>query len=225
MNKNIVIFKGSNDGISIILDENATFKDIEVALLEKVKNAKSFFKDANICINFKGKNLSECEESKLLEIICKESGLDISFVNSSKIKNKEEPVVSSSLNDNIQQNNFIQQNFTLDNNTNFTHFHKGSLRSGQKISFAGSVVIIGDVNPGGEIIAEGNVIVLGKLKGVVHAGCTGNKNCYISALYMMPTQLIIGDCLVYFPTDTKRDIVPEYAYVKDNQIFVEQLIK
>lgn len=223
MNKNIVIFKGVQDGILIILNKDAPFEEIEVVLLEKVKNAKSFFEDANISINFKGRDLSEDEENKLLEIICKESGLDISFVNN--IKKDDDELASSTNSNNVIDQNFIPQNYLLDTKNNFTHFHKGSLRSGQRIDFAGSVVIIGDVNPGGEIIAEGNVIVLGKLKGVVHAGCKGDKNCYISALYMMPTQLIIGDCLAYFPTDIKRDIVPEYAYVKDNQIFVENLIK
>ncbi len=226
MNKNIVIFKGIPNGILIILDKEVSFEDIEVALLEKVKNAKSFFEDANISISFKGRYLSEDEEIKLLEIISKESGLDISFVNNSKIENtEEEATYPSSSKNKIEQNSFIPQNYTLDAKNNFTHFHKGSLRSGQKMDFSGSVVIIGDVNPGGKIIAEGNVIVLGKLKGVVHAGCKGDKNCFISALHMMPTQLIIGDCLAYFPNDIKRDIIPEYAYVKDNQIFVEQLIK
>lgn len=228
MNKNIVIFKGVTNGISVILDKDAPFEDIEISLLEKVKNAKSFFEDANISINFKGRDLLEDEEAKLLEIISKESGLDISFVNNIKFDKIEEEAISSYSSiykNNIDQNSFIPQNYVIDAQNNFTHFYKGSLRGGQKMDFAGSVIIIGDVNPGGEIIAEGNVIVLGKLKGVVHAGCKGDKNCFISALHMMPTQLIIGDCLAYFPNDIKRDIMPEYAYVKDNQIFVDQLIK
>ncbi len=227
MNKNIVIFKGVQNGILIMLDSLATFEDIELALLEKVKNAKSFFQDANISITFKGRNLSEDEEGKLLKIISQESGLDISFVNNIPTINvtEEEEVSSTSSVTNIEQNNPIFQNYILDSKNNLTHFHKGSIRSGQKIEFNGSVVIIGDVNPGGQIVAEGNVVVLGKLKGVIHAGCRGDKNCFISALHMMPSQLIIGDCLAYFPNDIKRDIMPEYAYVKDNQIFVEQLIK
>lgn len=226
MNKNIVIFKGVPNGLSIILDNLAKFDDIEKSLLEKVKNAKSFFEDANISITFKGRDLSEDEEAKLLKIISKESGLDISFVNNiPTLNNCEQEVSSISSSQSFQQNNFIIQNLMLDSKNNITHFHKGSIRSGQKIEFNGSVVIIGDVNPGGEIMAEGNVIVLGKLKGVIHAGCRGDKSCFIASLHMIPTQLIIGDCLAYFPKDIKRDIIPEYAYVKDNQIFVEKLIK
>ncbi len=216
MNKNIVIFKGGLNGISIILEKEVPFEDIEIALLEKVKNAKSFFKDANSSITFKGRDISEEEEMKLLNIISKESGIDISFVNN---------LGSDSEEDTSSEDTLMLQNFIADANNNLTHFYKGSLRSGQKISFPGSVIIIGDVNPGGQVTAEKNVIILGKLKGVVHAGCKGDKDCFISALYMMPTQLIIGDCLAYFPNDIKRNIMPEYAYVKENQIFVEQLTK
>lgn len=224
MNKNIVIFKGVQNGILIMLDNEVPFRDIETTLLEKVKNAKSFFQDANISITFKGRDLSEDEENILLNIISKEAGLDISFVNNTLINNTPEEGETSSSNTNLEQNKIIQ-NYILNGKNGISHFHKGSLRSGQKINFSGNIVIIGDVNPGAEIIAEGNVIILGKLKGVVHAGCKGDKDCFISALHMMPSQLIIGDCLAYFPNNIKREIMPEYAYVKDNQIFVEQLIK
>lgn len=211
MNKNIVIFKGIPNGILIILDKNAPFEDISLTLLEKMRNAHSFFSDANLSITFKGRELSENEEIQLLEIISKESKIDISFVNN--LENK------------FKLTNSILKRYTLDDKNNFTHFHKGSLRSGQKIDFYGNVVILGDINPGAEIIAEANIIVLGKLKGVVRAGCKGNKNCFIFALHMMPTQLAIGDCLAYLSNKTKRKAIPEYAYVKNNKIFVEQLIK
>lgn len=235
LNKNLVIFKGVQNGILIILDEKAPFEQIQKALLKKLKNAKSFFKDANTSISFKGRELSEDEESTLLNIVAKESGIDISFV--TNINSEEEHNTSSSeqqINNQTQNNQPIQeyekeinsiQNILENNLATITHFHKGSLRSGQSITFNGSVVVIGDVNPGSKIVAEGNIIVLGKLKGVVHAGCYGNKDCFICALHMMPTQLIIGDCLVPFPNDTNRDIVPEYAYIKNNQIFVDQLIR
>ena len=227
MNKNIVIFKGIQNGILIMLDNEVLFEDIKNTLLEKVKNAKSFFQDANTCITFKGRELSEDEENILLDIISKETNLDISFVKNEENLNliENEKNISKEKNDvsNIIENqNAMLQNYDLDGS--ITHFHKGSLRSGQKINFPGNIVILGDVNPGAEVIAEGNVIILGKLKGVVHAGCNGNKSCFISALYMIPNQLIIGDCLAYFP-NIKRAVIPEYAYVKDNQIFVEQLIK
>jgi septum site-determining protein MinC len=68
-----------------------------------------------------------------------------------------------------------------------------TLRSGTRIEFPGHVVILGDVNPGAEVIAEGNVIVWGRVRGVVHAGAKGNRKAVICALDLSATQLRIAD--------------------------------
>lgn len=224
MNKNIVIFKGIQDGILIVLNNKVYFDDVENALLQKVQNAKTFFKGANKSISFKGRDLSEDEENRLLDIISNVAEINISFVNNipTIISEEQQETVTEVKNDNITEDSAKLSIPNVD--TSNTYFHKGSLRNGQKINYKGNVVVIGDINPGGSVVADGNVIVLGKLKGTVHAGLNRDKNCFISALRMTPSQLIIGDCLAYFPTDIKRDVVPEYAYTKDNQIFVKPLI-
>lgn len=221
MNENSVIFKGIPDGIIIILDENIDFDNLKEIFLKKVNQAKSFFEDANISITFKGRELSENEEMQLLEIISNQSGLNISFLNNDEYKN--------SINmQNIQNIQNIQEQpkreiYSLIANNNQTFYHKGSLRSGQRIDFSGSVVVIGDVNPGAQILAEGNIIVLGKLKGSAHAGCKGAEGCFISALHMKPTQLIIKESIIFFPEDLEKERGPEYVYIKDGEIFVEGL--
>lgn len=68
-----------------------------------------------------------------------------------------------------------------------------TLRSGTRIEFVGHVVILGDVNPGAEIVAGGNVLVWGRLRGMVHAGAKGNRNAVICALDLSPTQLRIAE--------------------------------
>ena len=85
-------------------------------------------------------------------------------------------------------------------------------------------VVIGDINPGGEVRAEGNIIILGKLLGKAHAGCKGARDCFVAALYMNPTQIIIADVVSYFQESDKIHI-PEYAYIKDDHIFSKPLIK
>lgn len=72
-------------------------------------------------------------------------------------------------------------------------FLNRTLRSGTRIEFAGHVVVLGDVNPGAEIVAEGNVIVWGRLRGMVHAGSKGNREAVICALDFSPMQLRIAD--------------------------------
>jgi septum site-determining protein MinC len=72
-------------------------------------------------------------------------------------------------------------------------FLNRTLRSGTRIEFAGHVVVMGDVNPGAEIIADGNVIIWGRLRGLVHAGAKGNRAAVICALDLSPTQLRIAE--------------------------------
>lgn len=221
MNENSVIFKGIPNGILIILDNQVSFEELKISLSKKVIQAKDFFEDANISITFKGRELSENEELELLEIISKESGLEISFVNNEATLNNEP---KHKLQENTVPENAPLTPHILTAKNNITYYHKGSLRSGQRIDFSGSVVIIGDVNPGSQILAEGNIIVLGKLKGSVHAGCKGANDCFVSALNMNPIQLIIKDIIAFFPEDLEKERGPEFAYVKDEQIFVEPLI-
>ena len=105
-------------------------------------------------------------------------------------------------------------------------FQQGSLRSGQIIRYRGSVVVLGDVNPGAEILAEGNVIVLGNLKGIVHAGCMGDDRCFIAALNLIPSQLRIADKITYTPSESKNAWggTPQYAFISDGQIYIAPLL-
>ncbi len=205
MNKNTVIFKGVPNGLLIMLDQEISFEQLKTDFEEKIKQNKDFFAGANTSIAFKGRALSEDEELILLKIISKNSGLNISFIHSTDLENNKKTPLFNDKN-------------------SLTTYYKGSLRSGQKIDFAGSVVVIGDVNPGAKICAEGNIIVLGKLKGFAHAGCKGADNCFISALYLNPTQLIIKDIITVLPNDLAKNRGAEYAYIKDNQIFIAPLL-
>lgn len=227
MNLNSIIFKGTPEGILIVLDEEINFLDLKEILIKKLKDSTSFFKEATASVMFKGRVLSEDEEIELIKIVSKYSGLDISCFKDSKIKLENSFKNKASETKTIEQNSQIvpnlQENIFIP--TDNTYYYRGSIRGGQCLTHSGSIVIIGDVNPGSKIIAEDNIIILGKLKGIVHAGCKGNKKAFISALFMNPTQLIINDIITYFPDDIKREMVPEYAYIKDGKIFVEQLIK
>lgn len=96
-----------------------------------------------------------------------------------------------------------------------------TLRSGRSIAHHSNVVVIGDVNPGAEIIAAGNVIVWGMLRGLVHAGSHGDETSVICALGLVPTQLRIADYIAISPTEKQKNLVPEIAYVQDQQIVAD----
>ena len=93
-----------------------------------------------------------------------------------------------------------------------------TIRSGGEIRHAGTVIILGDVNPGGNIIADGDILVWGRLKGLAHAGAKGNSSCRIMALHMDPTQLRIADKVARPPETPPVDHLPEVAYIGEGGI-------
>jgi septum site-determining protein MinC len=100
-------------------------------------------------------------------------------------------------------------------------FVQRTLRSGYSIQNKGHVVVIGDVNPGAEIIAGGNVIVWGRLRGMVHAGAEGNEQAVVCALDLSPTQLRIAGQIATTP-QRKGKPQPEVARLQDGQVVAEQ---
>ncbi|MGQ9556528.1 MAG: septum site-determining protein MinC [Desulfurispora sp.] len=99
---------------------------------------------------------------------------------------------------------------------------KRTLRSGQRINFDGNVVIVGDVNPGAEVVAAGHVIVMGQLRGVVHAGAAGDENAVVMALKLLPTQLRIAGHITRPPDEEKQGgSGPEIASIKNGIVTIE----
>ncbi len=97
-----------------------------------------------------------------------------------------------------------------------------TLRSGQAINHIGSVVVIGDVNPGAEIIAGGNIIVWGKLRGTAHAGAVDDDAALICALQFRPSQIRIGSFIACPPDRSRPPKIPEVARVQKGRIVVER---
>lgn len=204
---NQVLFKGTKDGVTVLFSEDAPFSEICHQLEQKVAEAGKFFDNVKTALVFKGRVFSEEEEKTLLEIISQNTSMDITFLKTENNELEGLPYFA-----------------THGEPENYTKFHKGSLRNGQQIDFDGSIVIIGDVNPGAEVRATGNIIILGQLKGIAHAGCKGMTSAFVTAIYMAPVQLRIADIITRFPEENKRGPKPpEYAFVQEGQIFVMPL--
>lgn len=95
-----------------------------------------------------------------------------------------------------------------------------TLRSGFSLHHSGHVVVIGDVNPGAEVIASGDVLVWGRLRGMVHAGAEGREDAVVCALELTPTQLRIAGKIAISPQRRGKS-QPEMAYIKDGQVSSE----
>ncbi len=195
-----IIFKGHKDRITIIFDGNKSFEKLQNDFEKKLELSQNFFSGVKkASIEFKGRELSDMQKSQMLDIISNKTGLEVSlFIPEKKL------------------------DCTINPDELKTVFHKSSLRSGQFIHYNGNVIIFGDVNPGAEIIACGNVIVMGAIKGLVHAGCNGNKNCVICALSLLPVQLRIANILTCLP-DNEVVTKPSYAYISDDKLYISPL--
>jgi septum site-determining protein MinC len=99
-----------------------------------------------------------------------------------------------------------------------------TVRSGIDICHSGTVIILGDLNPGGTVVADGDVLVWGRLRGVAHAGARGNIQCRIMALQMEPTQLRIADQVARAPGAPPTRFDPEVAYVTAEGIRIARAV-
>lgn len=209
MNKETVVFKGSYNKLTVHLDEKEEFKEILNELKKKLKKSKKFFSGTKLNVGFKGRTLSEHERQCILDLFKSITGDD--FI----------------LNFEVKEEQGVKDDIFKDIEIGITRFKRGTVRSGQQILSEGNLVVIGDVNPGAELVAAGNVIVMGVLRGIVHAGCDGNRDAIISALGMHPTQLRIADIITRSPDGEASNVklIPEIAFIKEGRIYIEELRK
>lgn len=104
-----------------------------------------------------------------------------------------------------------------------TELYKGTLRSGQFLGAKGNLVVVGDVHSGAEIVAYGDIYVLGSLLGTAHAGAKGYDNSLIWAMHFQPTQVRIAEHITRPPDGEKKPFGyrPEIAFIKDGVVTIE----
>ncbi|WP_129596864.1 septum site-determining protein MinC [Anaerophilus nitritogenes] len=201
---NYVAFKGSKEGIIIYFKKDADYTKVKDQLIKKLESAKKFFKGAKV-ISIQGKVLTEDEKKEIKEIIHSRYGMIVVEKEQTNIKNIK---TSKKVFEGIEEGN--------------TKFIRATIRSGQRIRFSGNLVIIGDVNPGAEIIAEGNIMVMGSLRGVAHAGISGNERAFVAAYSLQPTQLRISKKIARSPDHEKvKPMGPELAMIKNGGVVIE----
>lgn len=225
MSENIVTFKGTVNGLTIIIKPEAGFEEIVESMRLKIENAGKFFRGAKLAVKYRGRVLNETEKNQLYDLLKKESGATILSFDEEIIDNSS-TTVQGTITGSERNNQIKKYMYFKGIDEGQTKFYRGTVRSGQLITFDGNLVILGDVNPGAIIEATGNIVVMGLLRGVVHAGSDGNKDAIVAALGLNPTQLRIAD-IITRPPDEKgagANQVPELAYVKGDMLYVERFL-
>ena len=211
MKKEPVMLKGNKSGIRIILDDELSFEELLEKVTEKFQNNADFLGDNRVVVAFDGRELSDEEEAVLLHTIQENSKLQIVCV----IDEDEEREA-------LYERTLQEKLMAIDSNSG--QFFKGNLRSGQVMEFETSIVILGDVNVGAQVVSTGNVVVLGKLNGTVYAGASGKEDAFIVATKMSPIQIRISDVIARTPDEKETPSnVPRIAYLREGAIYMDDL--
>ncbi|MBP1465409.1 septum site-determining protein MinC [Candidatus Chloroploca sp. M-50] len=216
----LISIKGGRDGLRMRFDDTADWPALLVQLEQQLTQNQAFFNGARLTLELGERSLDEIQLSELLNLL------------------QHHGVVADALSANAREarNAARAIGITARPLPRYADPPPGTpsvapeseallltrtVRSGQVLRHSGHITLIGDLNPGGELIAGGSVIVWGRLRGFVHAGALGNAEAVICGLELSPTQLRIADQIATTPPRGNGPHVPEVARIEHNQIVVE----
>ena len=210
----------NNQIITINIDDDK-YLNWKKCLKSKLKTLKS----ADIEIYSKNHDLSCKDISEIIAISnqynCKIFGFCstsiTTIVSSQALGYKSQFIIKNSSKNTSQIN---EENLI----SNKTHFHQGTVRSGEYLDSPGNLLILGDVNPGAKVTAKGNIIIWGRLLGIAHAGSKGNTQATISALQLRPVQLRIAEKVARGPKEKLQFCIAEQARIDSEEIIISPLL-
>ena len=236
--KSSVIIKGNKYGFQIVLNPTLPFEELLREVAQKFKESIRFFDfSQSIAVSFEGRDLTQGEQNLLVDTIVENSGLRINYIiNGGKAVETEFAEALSDVREEEETEEELPGGIEFPENLvgKNGQFYRGTLRSGQKIEVDGSIVVLGDINPGAQIIAGGNVVVLGCLKGTVYAGYPGDRGAFVASLMMEPMQIQIGDCIARSPDQkvkktkkkkNQKQLEAKLAFVENDSIFIETITR
>ena len=211
--KEPVNIKGTKSGIILVLDPDIDYEELKEAIKEKFITSQKFFGDAMIALTFEGRKLSDDEKFEIANLI--NDNTDMNVICITEDCPEKEAFIKQALDERIQ---------ALEANTG--RFYKGTLRNGQVIDFETSVIVLGDINAGAQVVSKGSIVILGSLHGNAFAGAGGSKNAFVAALNMNPTQIRIGDSIARAQDSNgkmPKNTGPMIAFHENGNIYIEPI--
>ena len=188
----LIQIKGLRDGLLVSLDD-APWETQRVALLEQVDTQLGFFQGARLALDVASQVLHVNDLVDLRDQLSERGIFLWAVISESPTTEKTAQLLGLATRISKPRPEEGRKFAVEDLGEETAMLLHRTIRSGTRIEFAGHVVVLGDVNPGAEIISEGNILVWGRLRGMVHAGAKGNRSAVICALELSPTQLRIAD--------------------------------
>ncbi|MGS0763540.1 septum site-determining protein MinC [Syntrophomonas curvata] len=209
--------KGINDSLVMVF-EKGSFEEYRSLLEDKIVANKQLFSGSRVI--FRGEGLQSLSHDELIALqkLCLDNGMILNNTPSrgSILEKTAGPPPPSSAAESKKPDP------AFSNTGNKDLIIRRNLRSGQKLHSEGSVVIWGDVHESAEITAAGDIIVLGKLAGIAHAGYYGKENCVVFALNLAPSQIRIGSRISRASDDQNKRPYPEIAFLEEGNICVQE---
>jgi len=212
----LIQIKGIRDGLLVTLGD-ASWSVLQASLISHIDERQAFFSGARLALDVGSQPLHVAELSELRDEL---SGRGVSLW----------AVVSESpTTESTAQMLGLATRLTKAKPApsapetpaeNAALWIQRTVRSGTRIEYPGNIIVLGDVNPGAEVIAGGSVVVWGRLRGVVHAGAQGDDNAVVCALDLSPTQLRIAGEVATTPGRQSKAF-PEQALLKDGKLVAE----
>jgi len=222
-----LLFRGTKNGLHLVLNGTKDFNVLKAKLKEHLNRADNFFQGADVTLDIGDAEFSLDQILELQQILATPHGLHLKKIVSGRDESKREGRRHRESGDATDRSVLggTETEYRVRNQvTEGAFVYKGTLRSGQRISHDGDVVVVGDVNPGAEVTAGGDIIVMGSLRGLAHAGTAGAKEAVVVAFNLKPTQIRIGSAIGRPPEgDVGSREGPEVARLKDGVIVIEPL--
>ena len=230
MHEELIAIKGVNDGLLISLSATEKWQLVTDQLAARIDEQASFYSGAKATIELGARPVPKYELSSLKALL-ERRGLQLSLVISESDTTRksalslEVPTRTNGSSAGAARVTEAASQETAPVNPEETGtlgtMFRRTLRSGRTIHSDGHVVIFGDVNAGAKVIAVGDIVIWGRLRGYAHAGVHGDEKAIVCALDMSPSQLRIASHLVTSPPGKRKRILPEVARVRGSQIIVE----
>ena len=212
----LIQIKGLRDGLLVSLG-NAPWDELRAALMEQIESRGSFFRGARLALDVGGQVFHVNELSELRDTLS-ERGVNLwAVVSESPTTEKTSQLLGLATRISKPRPQEMIRPSAEDVGEDAVMWIERTLRSGTRVEFAGNVVVLGDINPGAEVVAEGSVIVWGRARGLLHAGVGGDAAACVCGLDLSAAQIRIGSAAAV-PTAGGGEARPVKYFLEDGII-------
>jgi septum site-determining protein MinC len=224
--------KGRGDGIAIEIGKG-TWPELLEQLRERLTQAASFFRGGSVALDVGARPLLENELDQIRGML-EEHGMTLGVVRTLAARTFE-AALALGIAAKLETNDGVVDAEIETAQSNWQHdrhfVYRGNLRAGQILERQEHILVIGDVNPGAEIVSHGDIMVWGRMRGLAHAGAGGDQQAMVLALHLEPVQLRIAGLIAVaegqparahsrgaWKSASKR---AEVAYINGDHIVIE----